>query len=113
MFRRGLPFRPPMRLLGIFNPLIEKILGEANQAFEAEDYNLAAERFTRLAERAVIRGKARACNWMIKAGQANVLSGSKDIGMQQIFNGREILRTQGATDLQIAGERLICLKPKD
>jgi hypothetical protein len=95
MFRRGLPIRPPLRFLGFLNPMLQRILGEANQAFEIGDYSQAAERYTRLAERAVIRGKARAGNWMIKAGQANVLAGSKEIGMQQVFKGMEMLRTQG------------------
>lgn len=95
MFRRGAPFRRPMRILGFLNPLLERLLGEANQAFESGDYREAADRYTRLAERAVIRGKSRAGNWMIKAGQANVLNGSKDLGMQQIFKGMEMLRNEG------------------
>lgn len=95
MFRRNIPFHRPMRIFGFLNPLLERLLGEANQAFEMGDYRSAAERYTRLAERAVIRGKSRAGNWMIKAGQANVLSGSKDAGMQQIFKGMEMLRNEG------------------
>jgi hypothetical protein len=95
MFRRGFPFRPPMPFLGFLNPMLQRILGEANQAFEAGDYVHAAERYTRLAERAVIRGKPRAGNWFIKAGQANVLAGNKAAGIQQIIRGMEMLRTQG------------------
>lgn len=95
MFRRGFPFRPPIPFPGFLNPMLQRILGEANQAFEAGDYSHAAERYTRLAERAVIRGKARAGNWLIKAGQANVLAGSKSEGMQQIIRGLEMLQTQG------------------
>ncbi|NMB53616.1 MAG: hypothetical protein GYA15_02850 [Leptolinea sp.] len=95
MFRRGLPFRSPVRFLEFLNPMLQRILGEANQAFEAEDYNTAAERYSRLAERAVIRGKPRAGNWMIKAGQASVLNGAREAGMRQIFKGMEMLRSQG------------------
>jgi hypothetical protein len=95
MFRRGMPFRSPTGILGFLNPMLQRILGEANQAFESGDYGHAAERYTRLAERAVIRGKSRAGNWMIKAGQANVLSGARDMGMQQIFKGMDLLRNQG------------------
>ncbi len=98
MFRRPRPPRPPFPPVGLFgflNPMLQKILGEANLAFETGDYANAAERYTRLAERAVIRGKTRAGNWMIKAGQANVLAGSRDTGMQQIFKGLEILRNEG------------------
>jgi hypothetical protein len=95
MFRRGMPFRPPIDFLRILNPMLQRILGEANQAFEAGDYSQAADRYTRLAQRAMIRGKARAGNWLIKAGQANTLSGKKESGMKQILQGMEILRTQG------------------
>lgn len=95
MFRRTFSFRPPARLFGFLNPMLQRILTEANQEFDMGDYSHAAERYTRLAERAVIRGKSRAGNWMIKAGQANVLGGAKEIGMQQIFKGMEMLRTQG------------------
>jgi hypothetical protein len=83
-----------MPFLGFLNPMLQRILGEANQAFEAGDYTHAAERYTRLAERAVIRGKSRAGNWLIKAGQANVLAGNKPDGMQQVFRGLEMLRSQ-------------------
>jgi uncharacterized Zn-finger protein len=75
--------------------MLQRILGEANQAFDTGDYKDAAERYTRLAERAVIRGKSRAGNWMIKAGQANVLDGSKEKGMQQVFKGLEMLQKEG------------------
>jgi hypothetical protein len=95
MFRRGFPFRPPMPFLGFLNPMLQRILGEANLAFESGDYIHAAERYTRLADRAILRGKSRAGNWMIKAGQANVLAGNKDPGMKQVFRGFELLRTQG------------------
>jgi hypothetical protein len=95
MFRRGFPFRSPMPFLGFLNPMLQRLLGEANQAFETGDYAYAAERYTRLAERAIIRGKSRAGNWLIKAGQANVLAGNKSVGMKQVFRGMEMLRTQG------------------
>ncbi len=95
MFRRGIPFRRPMSIFGFINPMLARMLGEANQAFESGDYRGAAERFSRLAERAAIRGKSRAGNWLIKAGQANTLSGSKEMGMQQIFRGLELLRNEG------------------
>ena len=95
MFRRGFPFRPPMPFLGFLNPMLQRLLGEANQAFESGDYAQAAERYTHLAERAVIRGKSRAGNWLIKAGQANVLAGNRSVGMQQVIRGMEMLRTQG------------------
>jgi hypothetical protein len=95
MFRRGFPFRPPMPFLRFLNPMLQRLLGEANQAFESGDYSQAAERYTHLAERAVIRGKSRAGNWLIKAGQANVLAGNQPVGMQQVFRGMEMLRTQG------------------
>jgi hypothetical protein len=95
MFRRGFPFRPVMPFLGFLNPMLQRLLGEANQAFENGDYLSAAERYSRLAERAVIRGKSRAGNWMIKAGQANVLAGNQPVGMQQVFRGMEMLRAQG------------------
>jgi len=84
-----------MPFLSFLNPMLQRLLGEANQAFETGDYTQAAERYTRLAERAIIRGKPRAGNWLIKAGQANVLAGKKDEGMQQVFRGLELLRTQG------------------
>jgi hypothetical protein len=95
MFRRGLPFRSGLPFLGFLNPMLQRVLGEANQAFETGDYTHAAERYTRLAERAVIRGKSRAGNWQIKAGQANVLAGNKQVGMQQVVSGMEMLRNQG------------------
>ncbi|MEI8132330.1 MAG: hypothetical protein WCG34_07850 [Leptolinea sp.] len=95
MFRRGFPFRPPMPFLGFLNPMLQRILGQANQAFETGDFAQAAEHYTRLAERAVIRGKPRAGNWLIKAGQSNVLAGNKTEGMQQVFRGLDLLRTQG------------------
>lgn len=95
MFRRPRPPRPPLGIFGFLNPMLQHILGEANQAFESGDYQEAAERYTRLADRAVIRGKSRAGNWMIKAGQANVLAGTKDAGMQQIFKGFDMLRNEG------------------
>jgi hypothetical protein len=75
--------------------MLQRILGEANQAFETGNYQEAAERYTRLAERAVIRGKSRAGNWMIKAGQANVLAGAKEKGMQQIIKGMDMLQNEG------------------
>jgi uncharacterized Zn-finger protein len=75
--------------------MLQRLLGEASQAFEAGDYAHAAERYTRLAERAVIRGKSRAGNWLIKAGQANVLAGNNTIGMQQVFRGLDNLKLQG------------------
>lgn len=75
--------------------MLQRILSEANLAFETGDYANAAERYTRLAERAVIRGNSRAGNWMIKAGQANVLAGRRDTGMQQIFKGLDLLRNEG------------------
>jgi hypothetical protein len=95
MFRRPRPPRPPIGFFGFLNPMLQRILGEANQAFDTGDYKDAAERYTRLAERAVIRGKSRAGNWMIKAGQANVLTGNKEKGMQQVFNGLEMLQKEG------------------
>jgi hypothetical protein len=95
MFRRPRPPRPPIGLFGFLNPMLQSILGDANRAFENGDYQEAAERYTRLAERAVIRGKTRAGNWLIKAGQANVLAGAKETGMQQIFKGFDLLRTEG------------------
>lgn len=94
MFRRPRPPRPPIGLFGFLNPMLQGILGEANRAFETGDYHDAAERYTRLAERAVMRGKSRAGNWMIKAGQANVLAGAKETGMKQIFSGLEMLRKE-------------------
>jgi len=75
--------------------MLQRILGEANQAFESGNYQEAAEHYTRLAERAVIRGRSRAGNWMIKAGQANVLAGEKVKGMQQIIKGMELLQHEG------------------
>jgi len=98
VFRRPRPPRPPFPPVGLFgflNPMFQKILGEANQAFETGDYANAAERYTRLAERAIIRGKSRAGNWMIKAGQANVLAGQTEPGLQQIFKGLGMLRNEG------------------
>ncbi len=95
MFRRGIPFRPAARIFGFLGPMFQGILNEANQEFESGDYREAARRYTRLAERAAIRGKHRAGNWLVKAGQANVLSGAREQGMQQIFRGMEIMQTQG------------------
>lgn len=95
MFRRAFPFRSPRLFLGFLNPMLKRLLGEANQAFENGDYGNAAERYTRLAERAIVRGKSRAGNWLIKTGQANVLAGNQLVGMQQVFRGMEMLRDQG------------------
>lgn len=101
MFRRPRIPRPPRPpfiaagILGFLNPMLQQVLGEANQAFEAGDYREAAVRYTRLAERAIIRGKSRAGNWMIKAGQANVLNGDKEKGLTQIFKGLDMLKSEG------------------
>lgn len=94
MFRRGSPMRPRIPFLGFLNPVLQRLLGEANHAFETGDYPTAAARYTRLAERAVILGKPHAGNWFVKAGQANILEGNNKLGLDQVVKGLDILLTQ-------------------
>ncbi len=95
MFRRRFPVRLPLGRLPLpKNPMLLKMLDTANRAFASGEYTRAAELFTWLSQRGDIQRRPRAVNWLIKAGQANVLNGACDQGFEQIFKGFKMLQSK-------------------
>ena len=89
-------------------PQVPPRLQRANQLMAAGDYENAENAFMELAQGAVTRFPNRAPILFMEAGQAAILSGKNQAGLEHIKLGLELLRTQGKLPRMMAlGQRAI------
>ena len=105
MRRRFRPLRPLRRGLA---PKVPPALRRANALMAEGNYPAAAEAFERLARGAEARHGPRAPHLYLRAGQARILAGQVDEGMQHVRHGLEMLASASRWPvLQRSGERVV------
>jgi len=112
MFRRRLlrPVRPirPIIGRGAVAPAVPPALQRANQLMAAGDYVAAAGAFENLARGAEDRGLPQASHLFLRAGQAQILAGQVEPGMQHIKHGLSLLAENARWErLKQAGNRVV------
>ncbi len=107
--RRRRPLRPLRALRRAFRPpRVPPALQRANALMSQGEYAAAAEAFERLARGAERRSLPRAPHLSLRAGQARILAGEVESGMEHIRRGLAMLVAHGRwAVLHRIGQRVV------